>query len=222
MGNRREDYDDRDDYDEDEDAEQKSVSKCMCCSLKTGMAAGGVVVWSMVALNVTYMIVTMQQGGSAFFTMIAGSLMRNSSAYILWLVGFMVGLIGILTSTIKHPIGLKQMAYLNLLATGVFCAIIVYHGYTAAQDAYIMDGLDQGKNALFKKIQKGLFKSNIAPKGDAAATVASKLTELAIWTTIVVSTSLISPLSFSTSYQTVLLNSLPSSCLVKDSAISFG
>ena len=212
MGNRDKEYDDRDDYDEDDEATEKAGSRCMCCDIKIGMAIGGVIIWGMAGLNVAYMIVTMQQGGSSFFTMVAGALMRNSSAYILWLIGFVVGLIGVLVPTVKHPLGLRQMAYLNLLACAVFCAIILYHGYTAAQDAYLMDALDQGRTALFRRIKNGLFKSKLAPKGDAAATIVTRLTELVIWQLIVVSTFSNHPYPFSISFPLVPRSSLPSSC----------
>jgi hypothetical protein len=146
VANRRFDDDDFDDAQDDRRA------KCCCCPISMGMSVSAFIIAAMTTANIFYMLFTIQ--GSAPLAQMAGALMRNSGALILWLIGTVAAGVMVFAPTIKHPISGVQMANLSLFCSLVFAIVVIYHGYTAANDAFLGDAVNQTNGYIGSKVSK--------------------------------------------------------------------
>jgi len=136
MGNRRFDSDDEIDADE-----TRPQGSCCCCPLSFGMTVSGAIIAAMTIANILFLVYT-SISGSPILNVVS-ALMRNSSSIILWIIGGWAAVICAVTPIVRHPVGLLQMAYLNLFVCVAFALIVIRYGYTATNDAYIME--EKGK-----------------------------------------------------------------------------
>jgi len=101
------------------------------------MYANGIVILLMVAANISIFQTVLNSTASPG-AQIVGALMRNSSALILWMIGPLCGFIAIAAPCFRLRITSLQMGYLNMFSSVTFLIVIVHHGFSASNSAYIL------------------------------------------------------------------------------------
>jgi hypothetical protein len=117
---------------------------------------------------------------------IVGALMKNSSALILWLVGPLAGFIVMVSPKVNGHVGMVQMGYVNVLCSIAFLIVIVYHGYSATNDVYILSRIDRSHHDVSEQLVRLPLICKVANTAEVES-VLGKLSNIALWATISVS-----------------------------------